>query len=317
MLKIEHRTVTAMQPLHTSVLLNEAVAALVRSPGGSYIDATAGAGGHSLALLQAAGPTARLLALDADPYALALTASRLAAVADQVTLRETNFRELAAVAAEAGFDDVDGILMDLGISSMQLDVEERGFSFRDTGPLEMTFAPEQALDAATIVNEWAEADIADAIYRYGEEPGSRRIARAIVAARPITSPVALAEVVQRALGGRRGKTHPATRTFQALRMAVNDELGALREALPQAMGLLRPGGRLAVITFHSLEDRIVKDYFDTESRDCICPPELPVCQCSHRATLTKATRRAVPPSAEEQRSNPRSRSAKLRVAERR
>ncbi|MSQ09584.1 MAG: 16S rRNA (cytosine(1402)-N(4))-methyltransferase RsmH [Dehalococcoidia bacterium] len=315
--QIAYKTVTAIQPLHTSVLLHEAVGALVRAPGGSYIDATAGAGGHSAAILAAAGPTARLLALDADPFALSLTEARLGDVASQVTLREVNFRRLDEVADSAGFHHVDGILMDLGISSLQLDVEDRGFSFRDTGPLDMSFSPSQELNAATIVNEWSEGDIADTIYRYGEEPGSRRIARAIVAARPITSPVVLADVVQRALGGRRGKTHPATRTFQALRIAVNDELAALEATLPQAMGLLRPGGRLAVITFHSLEDRMVKDYFDTESRDCVCPPGLPICMCGHTASLIKVTRRAVPPNPEEQRQNPRSRSAKLRVAERR
>ncbi len=315
MLAIKYTTVTQLHP-HISVLLREVVAALVQRPGGRFVDATAGGGGHTAALLQAAGPAATILALDADPYALALARNRVADLPGSVELRRANFRDLAAVAAEAGFTEVDGIVMDLGISSMQLDVEERGFSFRDTGALEMTFDPDQPFTAAEVVNTTPENELADILYRYAEERASRRIARAIVAARPIRTPVQLAEVISRAVGGKRGKIHPATRSFQALRIYTNDELGALETALPQAMSLLRPGGRLAVISFHSLEDRIVKDYFDRESKDCICPPEVLLCVCGHKATLRRVTRRAISPSDAEVEHNPRSRSAKLRVAER-
>jgi 16S rRNA (cytosine1402-N4)-methyltransferase len=315
MLTLSRPTVTTPQPHHTSVLLHEVVAALVRAPGGTFIDATCGAGGHSLAILQAAGPEARLLALDADPHALSIAAERLGPLLGQVALKEANFRHIAEVAEEAGFAQVDGIVMDLGLSSMQLDAEERGFSFADTGPLAMTFSPSQELTAADLVNHTPENALADIIYRFGEEPASRRIARAIVAARPIATAAELAAVILRAMGGRRGKTHPATRTFQALRIAVNDELEALRQALPQAVDLLRPGGRLAVISFHSLEDRIVKEYFDQETRDCICPPAVPVCVCGHKAILRRDSRRAITPSQEEIAQNPRSRSAKLRIAQ--
>lgn len=301
---------------HTPVLVQEVVEALVRRPGGLYIDATAGAGGHSAAILQAAGPAARLLALDADPTAVQLTQRRLARAPGLATVVQANFRRLAAVAQEAGFTSVDGIVMDLGLSSMQLDAENRGFSFTDTGPLEMTFAPGQGVTAADLVNVTPENALADLIFTYGEEPASRRIARAIVAARPIESAAQLARVVQQALGARRGRTHPATRTFQALRIAANDELAALAEALPQAVALLRPGGRLAVISFHSLEDRIVKAFFERESRDCICPPATPVCVCGHTATLRRVTRKPLVPNEAEVQANPRSRSAKLRVAER-
>jgi 16S rRNA (cytosine1402-N4)-methyltransferase len=210
---------------------------------------------------------------------------------------------------------VDGIALDLGFSSDQLAEEARGFSFT-SGVLDMRFDMTRGQPASALVNELSIQELADVLYRYGEERASRRIARAIVAARPIQSAQQLAEVVARGAGGRRGKIHPATRTFQALRIAVNDELGALESVLPQAVELLRPGGRLAVITFHSLEDRIAKHFFRTESHDCICPSDQPVCSCGHRATLRVITAKPIEPSADEVAVNSRARSAKLRVVER-
>jgi 16S rRNA (cytosine1402-N4)-methyltransferase len=222
---------------------------------------------------------------------------------------------MGEVASDRGFMPVDGILMDLGISSRQLGDPERGFSFQADGPLDMRLDPTAEMTAAELVNELPQEELADIIYRYGEERDSRRIARALVAARPIRSTKALASVVSSAVRNRERGIHPATRTFQALRIAVNRELEALATALPQAVGLLRPGGRLAVIAFHSLEDRIVKQFFQRESRDCLCPPEIPVCVCGHRATLEVITRKPIRPTAAEVERNPRCRSARLRIAE--
>lgn len=209
---------------------------------------------------------------------------------------------------------MDGILLDLGASSMQFDSPKRGFSFLADGPLDMRFDPANPLTAAQIVNEWPEAELANVIYRYGEEPASRRIARAIVQSRPITGTGNLAAVIER-VQPRRGPHHPATQTFQALRIAVNGELDAVEQTLPVAVQALGPGGRLAVISFHSLEDRIVKEFFRFESRDCICPPKQPVCTCGHKASIREIARRPITPAEEEITQNPRARSAKLRVAE--
>jgi 16S rRNA (cytosine1402-N4)-methyltransferase len=227
---------------------------------------------------------------------------------------QANFRDVKKVCTENDFVPVHGVIFDLGISSMQL-AGERGFSFQKEAPLDMRFDTNQALTAADIVNAYDEQDLADVIWRYGEEPASRRIARAIVRARPIDSTTRLASVVASATGRPRGRTHPATRTFQALRIAVNDELGSVEYALGQARDILGRGGRMVVISFHSLEDRIVKRFFQREARDCICPPEQPACVCGHRATLKLITRRSVTPTAEEIAANPRSRSARLRAAE--
>jgi 16S rRNA (cytosine1402-N4)-methyltransferase len=213
--------------------------------------------------------------------------------------------------------------MDLGLSSRQLADAERGFAFRQSGPLDMRFDPSQGQSAGALVNHASETELADLLWRYGEERQARRIARAMVAARPLTTTKQLAELVSRTVRhrqrakGRRDRIHPATRTFQALRIAVNDELEALTQALPQALDVLRPGGRLAVISFHSLEDRIVKRFFRQEAQDCICPPEVPVCVCQHQAQLALITRKPIQPAPEERARNPRSRSAKLRVVERR
>jgi len=222
---------------------------------------------------------------------------------------------LTSIAEQAGWSNVHGVLLDLGMSSMQLEDPSRGFSFQRDGPLDMRFDRSQSLSAADLVNQTSERELADILLRFGEEPRARRIARAIVAVRPLESTAELAKVVAGALRGRRPRIHPATRTFQALRIAVNDELTVLETGLEQAVDLLRPGGRVVVVAFHSLEDRIVKVYFRRESQDCICPPEQPVCTCGHQARLKILTRRPTRPTELEVLANSRARSAKMRVAE--
>jgi 16S rRNA (cytosine1402-N4)-methyltransferase len=302
---------------HVPVLLTEAIAGLAVSPGDDCIDGTLGGAGHAAALLSATAPGGRLLGLDADPEAVLRAKARLATFGDRVVLVQANFRDLASVAAANGFSQVRAILLDLGVSSYQVASASRGFSFQANGPLDMRLDPQTPLTAAEIVNEWRPDDLADVIYRYGEEPQSRRLARAIVAARPLRTTSELAGVISRTATRRaHQRTHPATRVFQALRIAVNDELGALETALSQLIGLLTPGGRFAVITFHSLEDRIVKRFIQREVRDCICPSDFPECRCGHRATLRAVIGRPISPSEAEISANPRSRSAKLRIAER-
>lgn len=304
-----------IQTTHIPVLFHEALATLDPQPGGRYIDATLGGGGHAEGILDASSPNGVLLGLDASPAALARTQKRLARFDDRIILVHSNFRNLKNVAVRYGFARVDGILFDLGLSSHQLDDPDQGFSFQEDGPLDMRLDFTQGETAAEVINQLDAQELADILYQYGEERQSRRIARAIVAARPIHTTARLAEIISKATGGRRGaRKHPATRSFQALRIYVNDELGALASALPQALELLRPGGVLAIISFHSLEDRIVKRYFRHESKDCICPPELPICQCKHKALLTELYRKGVSPTAEEIANNPRSRSARLRAA---
>jgi len=300
--------------LHVPVLLREVLVGLQVKPGGRYIDATVGTGGHALGILEASAPDGQLLGIDVDPEALAVAQERLSPFGARVTLVQGNFAALTALAQGHGFDSVDGILFDLGLSSLHLASPQRGFSFQVEGPLDMRFDPSQETTAADLVNTLPEEDLVALLRRYGEEPRARHIARAIVEHRPIVSTRQLADLIQQVVGSR-GRIHPATRTFQALRIVTNDELGALEKALPQAVELLRPRGRLAVIAFHSLEDRLVKQFFLRESRDCICPPEVPVCVCGHRATLHLVTRKPIRPSAEEVQRNRRSRSARLRIAE--
>ncbi len=283
--------------------------------GGLYIDGTVGGGGHAEAILEHSAPRGRLLGLDRDPTALAHARRRLAAFGARVTLRHASYARMGEIAAEEGFTAVDGILLDLGYSSLQIDDASRGFAFRLEGPLDMRFDPQAGgTTAADLVNTLPETALAELIRRYGEERRSRAIARAIVAARPLRTTTQLAEVIARAVP-RRGRIHPATRTFQALRIAVNRELEVLEESLPIALALLRPGGRLAVITFHSLEDRLVKRTFRRWSGRCECPPELPLCPCEEEPKVRWITRKPIVPSAEEVSVNPRSRSAKLRVVE--
>ena len=310
---------------HTSVLLDEAIHFLAIRPGGSYIDCTTGLGGHSQAIMEALGPSGgRLLCIDQDREALEFARARLAPFGRRVSFVHGNFRDIASVAQAEGFTTVDGILMDLGISSMQIGRAERGFAFGLEGPLDMRMDPSSGgVTAAEIVNEWDETSIANLFFTYGEERQSRRIASAVVRNRPIATTWELAKAVEQVVGGARGRTqiHPATKVFLALRIRVNGELDSLDAALPQAHSLLgfgtaHGGGRLVVISFHSLEDRVVKQYMRREATDCLCPPQVPLCRCGHVATLRDLTRRAVKPGDEEVARNPRARSAVLRAAER-
>lgn len=299
---------------HEPVLLAEVLDLLAPRSGGRYIDATLGLGGHAEAILSASSPDGRLMGIDCDELALREAARRLAAAQDRLELVLGDFGDMAQLAQGRGWSGVDGILMDLGVSSPQLDDPTRGFSFQQDGPLDMRMSRSGELTAAEIVNQWPEEEISRILWEYGEERYARRIARAICQDRPFARTSELAEMVARVVGGRRERIHPATRTFQALRIAVNDELGALERALPQALDLLAIGGRLVVISFHSLEDRIVKQFVRREASDCICPPRLPVCVCGHSAQLRPLTKKPITASQEEVARNSRSRSAKLRAA---
>ncbi len=304
-----------MNAPHVSVLYKEIIHAMQPFSGGRYVDGTLGAGGHAFGILQASAPDGLLLGLDLDPAALAIASERLRPFGGRVILRQASYAELSGVLHEIGWDAIDGMLLDLGVSSMQLDTSERGFSFLHEAPLDMRFGPGVLVSAADLVNTLSETELADLIYRYGEERNARRIARAIVRGRPFETTTQLARAVAAAGGVRDARIHPATRTFQALRIAVNAELQAVERVLPQAVAALRPGGRLAVISFHSLEDRIVKEFFRRESTACLCPPRQPVCTCGHQAVIKEITRKPVTPSPEEIEQNPRARSAKLRIAE--
>ncbi len=284
-------------PAHRPVLIEQVIAFLAPRSGGHFIDGTVGAGGHAAAILERTGPDGRLLAIDRDPAALELARARLADYAGRVVFRHANFSDVAAVAGEERFRDVNGVVADLGVSSMMLDDAHRGFSFRQDGPLDMRMDPSQSVTASDIVNRAGETELADIIYRYGEERRSRRIARAIVRARPHRGTRDLAGAIESVSGGgRRGRIHPATRTFLALRVAVNRELDHLEAFLDGVPALLAGGARLAVISFHSLEDRIVKHRM--------------------RAIGRVVNRKVVRPDESERMANPRSRSAKLRVMER-
>jgi 16S rRNA (cytosine1402-N4)-methyltransferase len=309
---------------HTPVLLRETLDGLKIADSGVYIDGTLGAGGHSEAILQAANAT--VLGLDVDPSALEIAGARLKAYIDagRLSLARSNFERMDEVAEAQGLAPVDGVLLDLGVSSMQLDRPERGFSFRADGPLDMRLDPNGPTTAADLVNQLPESELADLIFKYGEEPASRRIARRIVEARdkgPITTTGQLEEIVYRAVGGRtagrtRSTIHPATKTFQALRIAANRELEVLETGMSAAVRVLKPGGRLAVISFHSLEDRIVKLFIRQEQKGCVCPPEYPVCVCGRVPTLKAINSKPITADDEEAKRNARSRSAKLRIAER-
>jgi 16S rRNA (cytosine1402-N4)-methyltransferase len=299
---------------HQPVLYHEIIHALQPKSTGRYVDCTLGAGGHASGILKACAPGGQLLGLDVDPQAMALARKILAPYGERVHLIQASYDTLAERLSEIGWDKVDGILLDLGLSSMQLDTPERGFSFQHDAPLDMRFDPSAPTTAADLVNTLPQDELADLIYRYGEERASRQIAKAIAGARPLRTTRQLADVIEAVYPRKKG-IHPATRTFQALRIAVNEELSRLENVLPQATASLGPGGRLAIISFHSLEDRIVKMYFRQESRDCICPPKQPVCSCEHQATLKVISRKPIIPGEAEISANPRARSAKLRIAE--
>ena len=306
---------TGDSPHHRSVLYQETLKLLAPTSPGLYLDCTAGAGGHSSGILEASAPDGKLLALDLDPRAVALTSDRLKAFGERATVRQGSYLHSGDFLQELGWAKVDGILLDLGVSSMQLDEADRGFSFRQEGPLDMRFDPTRGPSAADLVNHLEERELADILWKYGEERFSRRIARKIVQARPLRTTTELAGVVRSALGRSKEAQDPATRTFQALRIAVNDELEVIAEAIPQLIALLQPNARIAVIAFHSLEDRIIKQSFQRESRDCVCPPEQPICTCGHRASIRIVTQHPVEAGEQEKKENPRARSAKLRVAE--
>lgn len=306
---------------HQPVLLKQTLSSLNLRPGGLYLDGTLGGGGHTEAILQATGPDGRVIGLDQDDEALAAASRRLQPFGERFWPIRANFADLAQVLAAEGVADLDGVLLDIGVSSYQLDEPSRGFSYMQDGPLDMRMDRRAERTAADLVAELSEAELADLIYRYGEEKFSRRIARRIVEQRaqtPLESTKQLAELVSAAIPAaqrRKEKQHPAKRTFQALRIAVNDELGVLERGLAAAFASLKPGGRLAVITFHSLEDRIVKTYFAGLAKGCECPPEFPVCVCGKQPQALLITRRPQTAAEDELQSNPRARSAKLRTVE--
>jgi 16S rRNA (cytosine1402-N4)-methyltransferase len=305
-----------LAPTHMPVLVREVIEALAVQPGGRYIDCTVGGGGHATAILEHSSPGGQLLGLDADPDAIRVARVQLRAYRDSTVLRNENFINLRVVAEEHGFYPVHGVLFDLGLSSFQLSSDARGFSFQRESALDMRLSPEQEATAEDIINQLPETELAQLIRTYGEETYSHKIAHRIVEERPIKTTLQLVRTIELAVGGRKGKIHPATKTFQALRIAVNQELKNLEVGLEQALSLLGFGGRLVVISYHSLEDRIVKRFMQRESSDCICPPDIPVCVCGHKASLRLVNKRVITPAADEVQLNPRSRSAKLRAAER-
>ena len=304
---------------HETVLLKESVDGIVTDPNGIYVDCTLGGGGHSAAILERLSPQGMLIGFDRDPAALVAATSKLVGFSSQVRLVPGNFAEIDTLLTRLGVEQVNGILFDLGVSSHQLDLPQRGFSYMKDGPLDMRMDPGQALSARQVVNEYSEDALTKVIFEYGEERWARRIAKFIVEARqnkPLLNTAELVEVIAAAIpaAARRQGPHPAKRTFQAIRIVVNGELRILAGALQKAIGRLAPGGRIGVISFHSLEDRIVKNVFASMLGRCTCPPKAPFCVCQPQAIL-KLCGKSLTPSAEEIESNPRSRSAKLRIAE--
>lgn len=303
---------------HRSVLLDECIEGLNIDPDGIYVDGTAGGGGHSFAIASRL-TGGRLIAIDQDEAAIAAASARLAPLGERATVVRSNFREIASVCGELGIDGIDGLLLDLGVSSYQLDTPERGFSYSADAPLDMRMDKRRSLSAYDVVNGYSEDKIKKILYEYGEERFSASIAAAIVRRReksPIESTAELSDIIKYAIppAAREGGHHPAKRSFQAIRIEVNSELDVIEPAIRDAVAMLRKGGRIAIITFHSLEDRIVKQTFADLAKGCICPRELPVCVCGRKPVLKQVNKKPILPSAEELAENPRSRSAKLRVA---
>lgn len=303
---------------HIPVMLGRVIEVLRPVPGETFLDGTVGGGGHSEALLGQTAPDGRLIGLDVDDESLAEAGERLARFGERVHLVRANFADMNAASESVGITAVDGVLLDLGGSSHQFDTPERGFSFREDGPLDMR--QDQRLDrtAANILADSSEEELIRILRTYGEEPLAKRLAAAVVQERawqPITRTIQLADLVRRVKRGSHRSIHPATLVFQALRIAVNDELNQLRRGLAAAVELCRPGGRIAVIAFHSLEDRIVKEFMRRMSSPCVCPPALPVCRCGMRRRLRLVQRKAFRPTEAEVAENPRARSARLRAAE--
>lgn len=306
-----------MEFKHVSVLLDETIDNLITDPDGIYVDCTLGGAGHSLAIGKRLSNKGTIVGLDQDEDALSVATERLQVLDCNVETIKTNFKDLKAALTAHGYQKVDGFVFDLGVSSYQLDTPERGFSYMNDGPLDMRMDKSRSLDAETIVNEYKPEELQRIIETYGEERWAKRIVEFIVNERQeerITTTSQLVKIIKKAIpvGARREGPHPAKRTFQAIRIAVNSELDILRTAFIDAASMLNPNGRICVITFHSLEDRITKQTFKELSENCICPPELPVCVCNHKAVV-KGKRKAIEPSAEEIERNPRARSAKLRV----
>ncbi len=309
----------AEAPFHQPALLSEVLGRLAVRPAGRYVDGTVGDGGHALSLLRASAPNGSVLGIDLDPRSLARAAARLAPFGDRFTPAQGSYADMVSLARQVWPPQAlaDGILLDLGISSRQVDAPGMGLSFQRDEPLDMRFDPaKEGPTAADIVNTWPESELARILFQFGEEPKGRVIARSLANHRPIATTGQLARLVTSAVGGRRGRINPATRTFQALRLVVNDELTTLAAGLAAAVRLLAPAGRLAVISYHSLEDRLVKNTLARQSAKCLCPSSLPVCACGHLPAFRLVNRRVVRPSAEEVAANPRSRSARLRVAQR-
>jgi 16S rRNA (cytosine1402-N4)-methyltransferase len=306
-----------MPAVHRPVLVVEVLQQLNPRRDGIYLDATVGEGGHATALLESSSPSGRVLGIDLDPRSLAHAGRRLQQYGQRFNCIQGNYADMLALARANGLTQVDGVLIDLGFSARQIQKSGYGFSFRVDEPLDMRFDPESGLTAEHIVNTFPERELAQLIFQYGEEPRARAVARNLVRGRPIGSTAKLAELVAAAVGPGGGRRlHPATRTFQALRIAVNNELSNLESGLESAIQLLAPEARLVVISYHSLEDRVVKTFMAREKAACICRPEVPVCLCGHQPTLRLVNRRVIKPSAQEVQSNPRSRSARMRVAQR-
>jgi 16S rRNA (cytosine1402-N4)-methyltransferase len=302
---------------HRPVLLRETVEQLVVRSGGVYLDATVGEGGHAVAVLEASAPQGVVLGIDRDPRSLARAAQRLNEYGDRFIAVQGSYADMVELAYSRGITQVNGVLLDLGFSSRQVQAPGYGFSFQRDEPLDMRYDPEsQGLTAAQMINTYPEDRLAQLFFQYGEEPRARVIARRIIQNRPISTTRELADLVARSSGPGRRRVHPATRVFQALRIAVNDELLNLEAGLKAAVSLLVTGGRLVIISYQSLEDRLVKNTLVQEAAKCLCPPQLPQCVCQHQPTLRIVNRKIIRPKFEEVAANPRSRSAKMRVAER-
>jgi 16S rRNA (cytosine1402-N4)-methyltransferase len=300
---------------HVPVLYHEVLQYLQPKPAGKYVDGTLGAAGHASGILQQASPDGELLGLDLDPTALELAKEKLKPFANRAHVIQDTYQNIRQQLTALGWESVDGILVDLGVSSMQLDMPEKGFSFQKDGPLDMRFNPDQEKSAWHILNQTSQKELAKILRDYGEISGAERIAAAIVQARPLQTTADFVNVILSVTKFNPRKAHPATLVFQAIRIEVNQELETIRAFLPEALASLNKGGRLAVITFHSLEDRIVKQYFHLESIDCICPPKQPICTCGHVASVKILTKKSVQASTQEIINNSRARSARLRVVE--